>query len=306
MAYRDPAVGRARDLERYHRRTAQRRAQGLCPRCGKRPPQPGRSLCEPCAEKHRISGRVSDAKRRARGRKRRRNTEKARACERRRYRRKTAERLAAGLCPACGKAPPEPERRLCAECAEKKRAGDRRRYAEAKASGALYGGKSAELRRRNGRARSKQPLPRPPRRGPLRPLRRAPAGRRQPLVRGMPHRTQPARARPVGCPARHGAVRIVRRSRAGRRVPLPELRGVAGEPPVAQSLRQEDVRTPQGAQNLVHGLRPALDGRVAVSALRAPLVCPLGRAPRSAGLARALHRDRDRHGGVPRQLRQRG
>ena len=156
MAYRDPAVGRARDLERYHRRTAQRRAQGLCPRCGKRPPEPERSVCEPCAEKHRVSGRVSDAKRRARGRKRRRNPEKARACERRRYRRKTAERIAAGLCPACGKAPPEPERRLCSECAEKKRAGDRRRYAEAKASGALYGGKSAERRRRNGRAGSKR------------------------------------------------------------------------------------------------------------------------------------------------------
>ncbi len=65
MAYRDPAVARARDLKRYHRRTAARKAAGLCPRCGKRPPQPGRSLCEPCAEKHRIAGRVSDAKRRA-------------------------------------------------------------------------------------------------------------------------------------------------------------------------------------------------------------------------------------------------
>ena len=64
MAYRDPAVGRARDLERYHRRTAARQAAGLCPRCGKRPPVPERSLCEPCAEKHRIPGRVSDAKRR--------------------------------------------------------------------------------------------------------------------------------------------------------------------------------------------------------------------------------------------------
>ena len=156
MAYRDPAVGRARDLERYHRRTAARKAAGLCPRCGKRPPEPGRSLCEPCSEKHRISSRVSDAKRRARGRKRRRDPEKARACERRRYRRKTAERIAAGLCPSCGKAPPQPQRRLCSECAEKKRAGDRRRYAKAKASGALYGGKSAEFRRRNGRDRSKQ------------------------------------------------------------------------------------------------------------------------------------------------------
>ena len=156
MAYRDPEVQRKRDRERFRQRTAARRALGLCPRCGTRPPEPERSTCEPCAEKRRIAGRASDAKRRARGRKRRRNPEKQRACERRRYRRKTAERLAAGLCTACGKAPPEPDRRLCSECAEKKRAGDRRRYAEAKASGALYGGKSGELRRRNGRARSKR------------------------------------------------------------------------------------------------------------------------------------------------------
>ena len=304
MAYRDPAVGRARDLERYHRRTAARKAAGLCPRCGKRPPVPERSLCEPCAEKHRISGRISDAKRCARGRKRRRDPEKARANGRRRYRRKTAERLAAGLCPACGKRRPQPERRLCAECAEKKR------------------GRPPALRRGQGvrrplwrqerrapppqRARPEQAaLPRTARGGPLRPLRRAPARRRQPLVRRMPCRPQCARARQVGCPACDGVVRIVWRSRAGRRVPLPELRRVAGGPTVAQSLRQEDVRAPQGAQSL-HGLRPAFDGRVAVPALRAPLLCPLGRASRSAGVACALHRDRDRHRGVPRQLRQRG
>ena len=156
MAYRDPEVGRARDREGFRRRTAVRKAAGLCPRCGQRPPEPERSLCEPCAEKRRIAGRTWDAKHRKAGRKRRRNPEKTRAQDRARYRRKTAERIAAGLCVACGKVPPEPERRQCAGCAEKKRAGDRRRYAEAKASGELYGGKSAEARRRNGRARSKQ------------------------------------------------------------------------------------------------------------------------------------------------------
>ena len=35
------AARRARDLERYHRRTADRRAKGLCLKCGKRPPAPG-------------------------------------------------------------------------------------------------------------------------------------------------------------------------------------------------------------------------------------------------------------------------
>ena len=38
MAYRDPAVGRERDRARFRRRTAERRANGLCPRCGLAPP----------------------------------------------------------------------------------------------------------------------------------------------------------------------------------------------------------------------------------------------------------------------------
>lgn len=46
---------------------------GAFGRCGERRPQPERSFCEPCAEKHRISDRISDAKRRAAGRKSRRD-----------------------------------------------------------------------------------------------------------------------------------------------------------------------------------------------------------------------------------------
>ena len=42
---------RARDLERYHRRTAERKAKGLCLKCGKRPPAPHRSQCEVCTAK---------------------------------------------------------------------------------------------------------------------------------------------------------------------------------------------------------------------------------------------------------------
>ena len=34
----DIAARRARDLERYHRRTVERRTKGLCLRCGKHPP----------------------------------------------------------------------------------------------------------------------------------------------------------------------------------------------------------------------------------------------------------------------------
>ena len=96
MAYRDPDVGRARDRERFRRRIAECRAKGLCPRCGERPPALDRSVCEACAEKRRTSERARDARLRAAG-KPRRDPEKARASERRRYRRKLAERLAQGL-----------------------------------------------------------------------------------------------------------------------------------------------------------------------------------------------------------------
>ena len=53
MTGHDIATRRARDLERYHRRVAERRARGLCLKCGKRPPAPHRSQCEPCIAKRR-------------------------------------------------------------------------------------------------------------------------------------------------------------------------------------------------------------------------------------------------------------
>ena len=86
MAYRDPAQGRARNRERFRKRSAERRAQGLCPRCGDRPPVPGLSLCDPCAEKRQASERARDWKRRAAGQKRRRNpvSDRRRTAERNR------------------------------------------------------------------------------------------------------------------------------------------------------------------------------------------------------------------------------
>ena len=50
MCEQDIEARRARDLERYHRRAAERKAQGLCPKCGKQPPTPDCQLCEPCGE----------------------------------------------------------------------------------------------------------------------------------------------------------------------------------------------------------------------------------------------------------------
>ena len=153
MAYRDPEVRRARDRERFQRRTAKRIARGLCPRCGQLPPELERSLCAPCGEKRNKASRARDAKFRIAG-KPRRDPAKARACERERRRRQTAERIAHGLCPKCGRHPPEPGGSLCEPCGEKRRAADCNRYAEGKAAAKLYGGRDPEYRRRLAREKA--------------------------------------------------------------------------------------------------------------------------------------------------------
>jgi hypothetical protein len=150
MPFKDPEVRRAHDRERYRKRAAERRAAGLCPKCGKRPPFPGRSLCTACAEKTRIAGRARDARLRAVG-KPRRDREKARVADRRRYRRQVAERKALGLCAKCGTSPAEDGRRLCAECTGKRREAERLRYHQARSAGFLYGGKSVHRKRRTAR-----------------------------------------------------------------------------------------------------------------------------------------------------------
>ena len=81
MACRDPDQGRARNRERFRKRTADRRARGLCLRCGERPPAPGLSLCDPCGEKRRASERARARKRQAAGRKRLRNPASERAAD---------------------------------------------------------------------------------------------------------------------------------------------------------------------------------------------------------------------------------
>lgn len=155
MAYRDPEVRQARDRERFARRTAERRAAGLCPRCGERRPAPDLSLCEPCSEKRRVAGRARDARLQAAG-KPRRNPEKARASERRRYRRQIAECLAQSLCTCCGQAPTAPKRTVCESCGEKRREAERARYAAGRAAGKLYGGRDPDAKRRSARARSRK------------------------------------------------------------------------------------------------------------------------------------------------------
>ena len=67
--------------------------------------------------------------------------DKRRRLDRERHRRRAAERTARGLCPRCGTRPMAPERRLCTECIERKRAAERARYAAGKTAGKLYGGR---------------------------------------------------------------------------------------------------------------------------------------------------------------------
>ncbi len=51
----DMEARRARERARWHRRAAERTENGLCLACGKHPPAPGRTRCEPCARKRRDS-----------------------------------------------------------------------------------------------------------------------------------------------------------------------------------------------------------------------------------------------------------
>ena len=155
MAYQDPALGRQRDRERFHRRSAERRAAGLCPRCGRQPPASGRTVCESCAGKRNRASRARDARLRAVG-KPRRDLDRARAYERERAGRQTAERRVAGLCTRCGQAPAAPEHAVCEPCGEKRREAERIRYATAIATGKLYAGRDPAAKRRSARAASRK------------------------------------------------------------------------------------------------------------------------------------------------------
>ena len=155
MAYADPEVGRSRDHARYHRRIAERRAASFCRKCGRCPPTPERSVCEPCAEKQRAAGRARDARLRAVG-KPRRDPGRAREYERERSRRQAEARREAGMCVRCGVAPAAGGRSSCEPCLAKKREADRIRYRKAKDARLKYGGKSVAVKRRAARIASKQ------------------------------------------------------------------------------------------------------------------------------------------------------
>ncbi len=146
---------RRRDRERRRRLVENRIARGVCTRCGARRPVDGGRTCVVCRRKRRKADRARSEKRRAAGIRRVRDPN-ARRAEYARARQRAAVRAAAGMCSKCGSAKPEPGRRLCARCGDNRRRRDRARYAEARNTGKLYGGKSTTAKRRSARQRSQR------------------------------------------------------------------------------------------------------------------------------------------------------
>ena len=126
---------RARERRRHRRRTQERLAAGMCPKCGSAPPAPGRSKCEACLEKGRISDRARYAKAKAEGRLNGPNAESLRRAARARSKRRYGARQAAGLCVKCGVRRPQEGHSRCTPCLERRNAADRHQWASRLAAG---------------------------------------------------------------------------------------------------------------------------------------------------------------------------
>ena len=133
---RDPERAKRYERERSRRQHAERKAAGICTKCGRAPARPERTLCEPCAEKHRARDRARHAKAKAQGipyggrdPEARRRADRERTCRRR------AARRAADLCIRCGNLPPAEGRSMCEPCREDRRAAKRVHHAERRAAG---------------------------------------------------------------------------------------------------------------------------------------------------------------------------
>ena len=145
MPHKDPETRRRFDRERYRRRVAECRAQGLCIKCGRRRPASGRSLCESCLARSRAAER--DRYRKAKdggasygGR----SPESRRRMARERAGKRRRERVEAGLCTACGLCSPAEDGTLCEPCRETRRAAARKLYEKRRARG-LCGRCGAEV-----------------------------------------------------------------------------------------------------------------------------------------------------------------
>ena len=137
MPHKNPETRREYERERHRRRTAERLARGACPKCGKRPPAQGRSLCEFCLERGRMSERARYAKARGEGaRYGGRSPESRRRMARERARKQCRrERLEAGRCTTCGERKPLKGGAVCGNCRETRRAAEKKLYGNRRSSG---------------------------------------------------------------------------------------------------------------------------------------------------------------------------
>ena len=133
---RDPAQAKRYERERSRQVHAERKAAGICTKCGCTPARPERTTCEPCAEQHRARDRARHARAKAEGIPYGgRDPEARRRAGRKRSRRRSEARKAAGLCIRCGHVPPAEGRAMCEPCREDRRAAKRARHAERRAAG---------------------------------------------------------------------------------------------------------------------------------------------------------------------------
>ncbi len=136
MPHKDLEKRRKFDRERHRRRAESRREQGLCPKCGRDSPAPGRSLCDSCLGKARAAERARYLERKIEGSayggrdpESRRRMARERAWKRRR------ERLEAGLCTTCGERKPAEGGAVCEDCRQARRAAEKKLYEKRRSSG---------------------------------------------------------------------------------------------------------------------------------------------------------------------------
>ncbi|MCY4382232.1 MAG: hypothetical protein OXE44_03690 [Nitrospinae bacterium] len=136
MPHKDPERRRSYERERHRRRTAERQALGLCPKCGHGNPAPGRSLCASCLKRARAAERARYARSKTAGEPYGgRKPESRRRMARERRRKEKIERKEAGLCTRCGELAPAEGSVVCEACREARRADERKLYAARRAKG---------------------------------------------------------------------------------------------------------------------------------------------------------------------------
>ena len=306
MPHKDPALRRACDRERFRRRSAERLALGLCPRCGRAASRAGakrlRTLRRQAEQGLACQGREAPGRRYAASRSgdgARRRAGPPPAADRRARCSWTVHEMRQG--PAGARAPPV--RRLHRETARGRTEALCRRQ-----------GRRQALRRRQCRDAPPQcqgpgnPAPQGPAGGrPVHPLRQGPACRGRHGVRTLQGNPARCRTGAVGRPARRRLLRQVRGAGRGRQGALHALCRPRGESATHEKRRQSQPLRPAPGSRPVYRLQRDRPGRRgAVRSLRLAVLRTLRSSSRHASVRAALHRDRTRDRDRPRHLGQLG